>query len=227
MSDEAENQQESLPKKKGFLGVTMHMTGGRWLMVGTGGLMFLTAMGAMWLEGRNANVDAGANVGVQASNGMRNAPGKSSPEYAAQVRAYNKKMAAEALAHGQSFVGIPVTSVTNENMNPPPLTQTAPVNENPQPSASQQQPPQMQQPQADGSISKEIGVIATSMENERRINPGYYIPHYRMPRSTTGGLENVASTSAASAKSDLPVIRPGTIIYGVFENAMKSSMPGR
>lgn len=234
-TDELENQGQLPKKKKGFMGVTMHMTAGRWLMVGVGGLGMLTAFGALWLENRGTQVDAGAKVNVQANGGMQNAPGKSSPAYAAEVAAYNKKHAAEALSHNQSFVGIPVTGTTTMAMPPSDAT---PIDEQQQ---QQQQPaqapiqePQQQQqqqpqsPAADGSIAKEFGSIATAMKNQRAVNPGYYIPNYRVPESTAA-FESVSNTGVAPgavSASHKPAIRPGTIIYGVFENAMKSTMPG-
>ncbi len=108
------DSQNSPPaQKKGFMGLTLHMTAGRWLMVGVGGICLLTAFGVIWLESRNNSADTGANVDVQAANGIHNAPGKSSPAYAKEVEAYNKKHAEEALEKNQSFVGIPVTSVTS------------------------------------------------------------------------------------------------------------------
>ncbi|MHB1630855.1 MAG: DotG/IcmE/VirB10 family type IV secretion system protein [Acidithiobacillus sp.] len=232
-TDELENQGQLPKKKKGFMGVTMHMTAGRWLMVGVGGLGMLTAFGALWLENRGTQVDAGAKVNVQANGGMQNAPGKSSPAYAAEVAAYNKKHAAEALSHNQSFVGIPVTGTTTMAMPPSDAT---PIDEQQQQQqqpaqAPIQEPQQQQQPQrpaADGSIAKEFGSIATAMKNQRAVNPGYYIPNYRVPESTAA-FESVSNTGVAPgavSASHKPAIRPGTIIYGVFENAMKSTMPG-
>lgn len=234
-TDELENQGQLPKKKKGFMGVTMHMTAGRWLMVGVGGLGMLTAFGALWLENRGTQVDAGAKVNVQANGGMQNAPGKSSPAYAAEVAAYNKKHAAEALSHNQSFVGIPVTGTTTMAMPPSDAT---PIDEQQQQQQQpaqapiqepqQQQQQQPQRPAADGSIAKEFGSIATAMKNQRAVNPGYYIPNYRVPESTAA-FESVSNTGVAPgavSASHKPAIRPGTIIYGVFENAMKSTMPG-
>ncbi len=237
-TDDLETQPPLPKKKKGFMGLTMHMTAGRWLMVGVGGLGMLTAFGALWLENRGAQVDAGAKVNVQANGGMQNAPGKSSPAYAAEVAAYNKKHAAAALRHNQSFVGIPVTGTTSIMM---PSSAAMPINEQQQQQQSQQPAPapiqepqqqQQQQPQrpaTDGAIAKEFGSIATAMKNQRVVNPGYYIPNYQMP-ARTPAFESVSTTTKAGsghgAKSHKPAIRPGTIVYGVFENAMKSTMPG-
>ena len=234
MSDEIEEQDSALsPKKKGFMGLTFNMTAGRWLMVGVGGVSLLTAFGAIWLETRGAHVDAGADVNMQANNGIHNAPGKSSPAYAAEVAAYNKKKAAYALSHDQSFVGIPVTGTTTMNMppqqapiqQPSAQVQQAPIQETQQ--ASQQQP---QSPAADGAIAKEIGAIATAMKNQRGVNPGYYIPQFQraepsMSAVSAAGLTPVAETSS-STPSAPPAIPPGSILYGVFENALKSTMPG-
>ncbi|MBU2794438.1 hypothetical protein HAQ01_13845 [Acidithiobacillus thiooxidans] len=231
MSDEIEDQDSALlPKKKGFMGLTLNMTAGRWLMVGVGGVSLLTAFGAIWLETRGAHVDAGADVNMQANNGIHNAPGKSSPAYAAEVAAYNKKKAAYALSHDQSFVGIPVTGTTTMNMppqqapiqQPSAQVQQAPIQETQQ--ASQQQP---QSPAADGAIAKEIGAIATAMKNQRGVNPGYYIPQFQraepsMSAVSAAGLTPVAETSSSTP----PAIPPGSILYGVFENALKSTMPG-
>lgn len=233
MSDEIEDQDSVLPpKKKGFMGVTFNMTAGRWLMVGVGGVSLLTAFGVVWLETRGNNVDAGAHVDMQANNGIHNAPGKSSPAYAAEVAAYNKKQAAYALAHNQSFVGIPVTSTTSIAMPPQqaPIEQAAPVQTPIEETPPQNEQRQPQSPAADGAISKEIGTIAAAMKNQRAVNPGYYIPQYQiaqpsMSAAANAGLTSVAETSK-STPSALPAIPPGSILYGVFENALKSTMPG-
>ena len=222
------------PRKKGFMGVTLHMTAGRWLMVGVGGLALLTALGVVWVEGRSAQVDEGAQVNAQNNASVRNAPGKSSPAYAAEVKAYNKKQAAEALRHNQSFVGIPVTRVTsvatpsqrNINEQAPISAQSltqAPIQE------TQPQPQQPQMPAADDSIVKEFGSIAVAMKNQRAVNPGYYVPQVQIsePPVSFGPTSGaVRATGASEAHLVKPAIRPGSIIYGVFENAMKSTMPG-
>lgn len=224
MSDADQNP---VSRKKGFMGLTMHMTAGRWLMVGVGGVSLLTAFGVIWLEGRNASVDEGAHVNMQVSGGVRNTPGSSSPAYAKEVAAYNKKKANEALEHNQSFIGVPVTSVTSvqipqETIQQPQTTVPAPIQE--QPPRQQQQPQSMP---ADSAISKEIGVIATAMKNERAVNPGYYIPQYQAVSPALVEASASTATAASSATpTDLPAIRPGTIVYGVFENSMKSTMPG-
>ena len=229
MSDaEQDSAQAKKPAKKGFMGLTMHMTAGRWLMMGVGGVSLLTAFGAIWLEGRDASVDSGANVNVQANGGMHNAPGKSSPAYAKEVAAYNKKQSAYALAHNGSYVGVPVTSITSIPISAPsrppatiPPSQQMPIQE------QQPQQPQPQSMPADSAISKEFGVIATAMKNERAINPGYYIPHYQMPpRSISVSMTSGAAGSVSATLIKKPAIRPGSIIYGIFENAMKSTMPG-
>ena len=228
MSDAEQNSTVKKPAKKGFMGLTMHMTAGRWLMMGVGGVSLLTAFGVIWLEGRNASVDSGANVNVQANSGMRNAPGKSSPAYAKEVIAYNKKQSAYALAHNESYVGVPVTGLTSMPVPQQPVSQPATIPSAQQSSIQAQQPQQPQSMPADSAISKEFNVIATAMENERTINPGYYIPHYQMLPSPVQVSETsgAASGSASTSSAKKPAIRPGSIIYGVFENAMKSTMPG-
>jgi len=228
------------PKKKGFMGVTVHMTAGRWLMVGVGGLALLTALGVAWVEGRSAQVDEGAQVNAQNNAAMRNAPGKSSPAYAAEVNAYNKKQAEEALRHNQSFVGIPVTQVTSvaipsqTSINEQPPISSQDIAQEPIQETQPQQPQQPQQPVADESIAKEFGSIAVAMKNQRTVNPGYYIPQAQVSEqpvsfgpssgATVGG--SVVAADVSCARVNKPAIRPGSIIYGVFENAMKSTMPG-
>jgi type IV secretory pathway VirB10-like protein len=235
-TDDMGNQLPLPGKKKGVMGLTIHMTAGRWLMVGVGGVGMLTAFGALWLMDRGTQVDAGANVNMRASSGIHNTPGKSSPEYAAQVAAYNKKHAEEALRHDQSFVGIPVTGTTLSapQIQPVDDQQTQQVPQPPQINPDEQQQPQRPQtPAADGAIAKEFGAIASAMKNQRIINPGYYIPEYQMPEqspsleSVSGSVSPSGNGSASTGSTtDKPAIRPGTIIYGVFENAMKSTMPG-
>jgi type IV secretory pathway VirB10-like protein len=235
-NEDLNDQEAVLPKKKGFMGVTIHMTAGRWLMVGVGSLALLTAFGVAWVEGRNAQVDEGAQVNAQNNGAMTNAPGKSSPAYAAEVNAYNKKHADEALRHNKSFVGIPVTSVTSVAMSSQssideqqPISYQTPIQETPQ----MQQPQQPQQPAADESIAKEFGSIAVAMKNQRMVNPGYYVPQVQVseqpvafaPASGTASSSG-GTADASGAQVSKPVIRPGSIIYGVFENAMKSTMPG-
>lgn len=97
-------------------GLTLHMTGARWMMVGLGVLGLLGTVIYVAVSGSNATQDEGASVGVHAPGQINNTPGKSTAAYAKEVDGYNKKNAQAAEQQGKSFVGIPVTSVVNSNL---------------------------------------------------------------------------------------------------------------
>lgn len=230
----ATNMNNPTPKK-GFAGLTLHMTGGRWLMVGVGGIAFLTAIGIIWVESHGANTDAGANVGMSSHQNIQNTPGKSSPEYAAQVEAYNKKKAAEALKQNKSFIGVPVTSTYSTVLNNPPAqkekTAYHPSYQDTTNNPPKQPPPPKPVSQlGDNSIKSEFAVIAASMKSYRAVNNGYYIPEaVDAPIDSGNGndyLGNMGETKNVTSDNQkkLPYIIPGTMLYGVFDNTMKSSL---
>lgn len=97
---------------KSFAGLTLHLSGARWVMVGAAVLVIAGAVTFILVRDSSGSQYQGASVNTQAPN-VQNTPGKSSPQYAKEVDSYNQRQGQAAENSGKSFFAVPVTSVTS------------------------------------------------------------------------------------------------------------------
>lgn len=223
-------------------GMTLNMTGARWFMV-LFGFLGVVGLGVyMLVSHRNAVQYAGAAVGVQAPGEIHNTPGKSSAAYAKQVVHYNQQRAQAAENKGESFVGIPVTAVTDSNLLTnlqQPKSKTTVKQQIAEEKASivQQNAERndvSRQAQSmavkDRALSGEINMIATAFNAPANAPVLVPVREYVQPQkdiswSGAGGVTGATRSAAHDKQFSVPVI--GDIIYAVMDNTAKSSIPGK
>jgi type IV secretory pathway VirB10-like protein len=225
-------------KKK--MGLTLHMTGARWFMVGFGVLGLMGTVVYVLVRNHASGQDSGASVTVQAPAAMNNAPGKSTAAYAAEVQKYNQRNAQAAENQGKSFVGIPVTSITHSNLQTTLAQPKAKTTTEQQIAQEQkaidaenqshnaQQAAYRQGPQ-NNKLDSEINLISKAFiapQAAPQLVPvrEYVTPDSRGKNVNWGSADATAPTVSKAPAYMVPVT--GDIIYAVMDDTAKSSITG-
>lgn len=237
MADAGNNN--TVPKKKGKMGLALHMTGARWAMVSFGAVGIIGIVLFLLVHGNNASKYQGASVSVTAPGNIHNAPGKSSAAYAKQVNEYNEKNAQSAESKGSSFIGIPVTSVVSSVNIATPKQKTEQQQQqqikkemqdyNNQMNEKSQQEAMNRAP-SDNELKTEISLVVNSLQNAASpptiVPVEEYVSSEKSGNLQWGNSHTGSSSADASKKSPKTYSIPiaGDIIYAVMDNTAKSSV---
>lgn len=212
-------------KKKG---ITFKMSGGRWFILGVAAVGAVSSYIIYTMNHQNSQgAIATAKVADTANGVKQNIAGSTaaSEAYVDSVKQDNKAKSQQAMQSGASFVATPVLDSPNLPPPPKPIAQVPEVKPQPAPAPVAYKPKEINKNLA-GEISQ-IGSAVQSMSD-----PGSASFVYTAELAPASA-DNVVPVSVQSdAKPAAPVdpmvkgLHAGQLIYGVFQTAASSSVPG-
>ena len=229
-------------KPKSFMGVTMKMTGVRWVLLGVA--VVGIGMSALMMQylGKRTGLTPSASI-TDPARVVRDPiqGGALTPLQESQIRGEDAAKADLVLKEGGSFISTPVLQsdalpplVIDEPEDPaPPAPVVRPSNDVGSFDRSRTDPPASREGYVSGqALADSIARIGEVMNARADVTSTTYVFARPQPTTAAAASANIAHAQAAPATSgeadsaSPSLVRPGDLIYGVFNIRMQSDLPG-